>query len=178
MNTNPGKIIFKDFEKLHVSKFAQLQIVFETVEDKPSWNEKCFPLKKKGKKKAKKNRKLQSSRESYIRAVNGSSIAGWKWSACESLWEGKKMLQLGYEPRSWVAFEKNSHKAITTSPAEVKISWIRHQGCLIHGEWKLQFLLLEEKIKWALTDVFRMLNRRSSLTYHEVWALGICKWEL
>lgn len=36
MNTNPGKIIFKDLEKLRVSKFAQLQIVFETVEEKPS----------------------------------------------------------------------------------------------------------------------------------------------
>lgn len=36
MNTNPGKIIFKDVEKLHVSKFAQLQIVCERAEEKQS----------------------------------------------------------------------------------------------------------------------------------------------
>lgn len=36
MNANPGKIIFKDLKKLYVSKFVQLQIGFETAEEKSS----------------------------------------------------------------------------------------------------------------------------------------------
>lgn len=147
-----------NLQKLHVSKFLWLHIVFETTKANQAEIKSALPWKI--------NFTMQQRKTSDVQAVDGSSRAGCMVSGQESV-NGNKILQAGHVPCSWDAFGKNYHKAITTSFREVKISWIRHQGGIIQGEWKLQFLLLEEKIKWTLTDVFRMLNRRSCLNYPE-----------
>lgn len=89
MNTNAEKIVSKDPEKLRVSKFAQLQIVFETSEEKPSWNENWFPhtKKKKKKQKTKTSLKLWSSKENKKKWYSGCQQQLHSRLKMVSLWE-------------------------------------------------------------------------------------------